>query len=135
MLLGNKGTNYPIVIRKIITEDFFNIILLDWFAMNKETREAIVLYCKDDDDGKITATQQCTAVVIIPRENTGLQLNSCRLHISTIGNIDPSDITGFITECLQGDVDRLENPVTLSGCEKVEILCSMIPVIDMRGVV
>lgn len=134
MLLGNKETNYSIVLKKTITCGSFDMILLDWFAMNEKTRKAIISYCGNNDDESM-ATQRCTAAIIIPRENSGLRLNNCRLHISTIGNIDPSDISGFITEQLQGDATRLENPVTLTGREKIEILGSLIPTIDMREVI
>ena len=64
-----------------------------------------------------------------------LDLNKVYLHISTIGRIEPSDIIGFITGYLHGNVDELENSITLSGREKVEILCSLIPTKDLRGVI
>lgn len=134
MLLNNSNTNHSVVFGKTIIGQAFDIILLDWLAMCNETRKAIIEYAGYDDI-EATALQDCTAAIIIPRRKGTLDLNKVYLHISTIGRIEPSDITSFITEYLHGNVDELENPVTLSGREKIEILCSLIPTKDLRGVI
>lgn len=136
MFFYNKERNYPLVTKKIIVGQKFDIILLDWFEMDKETRMAILEYTVDSKDEKPNASQECTAAIIIPRDTDGkLRLDNCRLHISTIGRIDPSNISGFINKYLGGNTDKLENPITLSGADKVAILCSVVPMVDMRGVV
>lgn len=135
MFFHGKEQDYQIVIKKTIVKQNYNIILLDWFNMYKETREAILEYAISEADKRPKASSKCTAAVIIPRNDGKLDFNNCRLHISTIGRIDPSDISGFINKYMGGNANRLENLVTLSGCEKVMILCMMLPSLDMRGVV
>ena len=136
MLFNNGNTNHSIVISEVIPAGYdFDIALLDWFAMSKETREAIIAYAGYNEDVECLASQECSVAIIIPRRQFVLDLNNVYLHISTIGRIDPSDIIGFIKGCLNGDIELLENPVTLSAMEKIEILCFQIQSKDMRGVI
>jgi hypothetical protein len=136
MLFNNSNTNYPIVINKVIPAGYdFDIALLDWFAMCKETREAIIAYAGYNEDVECLASQECSVAIIVPRRQFVLDLNNVYLHISTIGRIDPNDINSYIIKCLNGNIETLENPVTLSAMEKIEILCSQIQSKDMRGVI
>lgn len=111
--------------------DNYVMVLMHRDSLGDDFRHWLIDSYSNDEDHEM----DFSLVLIIGRKNGLLDFENCYLHISTIGAITTDDFAFFIKNVLKGRIELLDNQVTLSTDEKIEILNRLIPYIDMREVI
>lgn len=134
-LNGIKFTDFSGLISRVIYDDVFLLAIIDWNGIDNDNKVAILNSMGFEEFSDVTAKQKCSMAIIVPVANGGLDLDNCRLHISTIGRLPDTSIHEDVKEYLTQEEIKSENIVELSTQEKIAILKDLIPSIDMREVI